>query len=128
MRSLGIVAMALLIGAGGFVLTEFFRSQRLADPTDRCVEAASSARQAFEAGPMARGGRRVEELTAPQRVETPEGAMPGLILCRGEARFSSGAQDTLWYALVPAAGGDAGQFMIHAAPGEMGRRSILALR
>lgn len=120
--------MALLIGAGGFIVTEFFRSQRLADPTDRCVEAAPSARQAFEAGPMARSGLRVEELAAPQRTETPEGTVPGLILCRAEARFSSGARDTLWYALVPAAAGGAGQFMIHAAPGETGRRSVLAIR
>ncbi|MBP0496383.1 hypothetical protein [Roseomonas indoligenes] len=127
MKFLGLVVMALLIGAGGFVLTEFFRSQRLADPTDRCLEAAPSAREAFAAGPMARNGLRVDELTSPQRVETPAGAVPGLTLCKADARFSSGAKDTLWYALVPAAAGD-GQFMIHAAPGEMGRRSILTIR
>jgi hypothetical protein len=128
MRFVGILVMALLIGAGAFVATELFRSQRLSDPTERCVEAVPSARQAFEAGPMARNGLRVAELNAPQRVDPPEDAVPGLILCRAEAVFSSGSRDTMWYALVPAQGGTTGQFMIHAAPGEMGRRNIIALR
>ena len=128
MRFVGILVMALLIGAGAFVATELFRTQRLSDPTERCVEAVPAARQAFEAGPMARNGLRVTELNAPQRVDPPEDAVPGLILCRAEAVFSSGARDTMWYALVPAQGGTTGQFMIHAAPGEMGRRNIIAIR
>lgn len=128
MKLLGILAMAVLIGAAGFLMTEIFGSRRLVDPTDRCTEAAAAARQAFEAGPMARNGLRVTELNQPQRTDSPEGAPAGLILCRGEAVFSSGARDVLWYALVPAAGGGEGQFMIHAAPGEMGRRSVLAVR
>lgn len=128
MKLVNLLVMALLIGAGAFLVTEFFQSQRLSDPTDRCVEAASSARQAFEAGPMARNGLRATELNAPQRVDPPEDAMPGLILCRAEAVFSSGARDTMWYALVPAQGGSSGQFMIHAAPGELGRRNVLAIR
>ncbi|MBP0447180.1 hypothetical protein J8J14_20595 [Roseomonas sp. SSH11] len=125
---LGILALALLITAGGFLATEFLLSGRLVDPMDRCAEAVPSASQAFAAGPMARNGLQVTELNAPTRVETPEGALPGLILCRADAVFSSGARDTMWYALVPATGGRENEFMIHAAPGEMGRRSILALR
>lgn len=128
MRLVGILVMAVLIGGGAFIATELFRTQRLSDPTDRCVEAVPSARQAFEAGPMARNGLRVAELNAPHRVDPPEDAVPGLILCRAEAVFSSGARDTMWYALVPAQGGTTGQFMIHAAPGEMGRRNIIAIR
>jgi hypothetical protein len=128
MKFVGVLVMAMLIGGGAFIATEIFSTQRLADPTERCVEAAPSARQAFEAGPMARNGIRVTELNAPRRVDPPEDVVPGLILCRAEALFSSGAQDTMWYGLVPAQGGSTGQFMIHAAPGEMGRRSIIALR
>ncbi|SHJ95157.1 hypothetical protein SAMN02745194_03803 [Roseomonas rosea] len=128
MRLAGLLLLALLIGAGGFLATEMLGSRRLADPTDRCAEAASAARQAFEAGPMARNGLRVTDLGPPLREKAPQGSVAGLILCRAEASFSTGAQETLWYALVPAASGGAGQFMIHAAPGEMGRRNILALR
>jgi hypothetical protein len=121
-RIVNFLIVVLLIGGGAFLITEIFQSQRLSDPTNRCAEAVPSARQAFEAGPMARNGLRATELNAPQRVDPPEDAVPGIILCRAEAVFSSGARDTMWYALVPAQGGASGQFMIHAAPGELGRR------
>ncbi|WP_458096104.1 hypothetical protein [Roseomonas sp. WA12] len=128
MKLVGVLVMALLIGAGAFLITEIFSTQRLAEPTERYVEAAPAARQAFEAGPMARNGLRIAELNTPRRVGPPQNAAPGLIFCRAEAVFSTGAQDTMWYGLIPAQGGSTGQFMIHAAPGEMGQRSIVALR
>jgi len=127
-RLLGILALAALLGAGGFLVAEIFASRRLVDPTDRCAEAAPAARQAFEAGPMARNGLRVTELGNPRRADPPEGAPAGTTLCQGDAVFSSGARDVMWYALIPAAEGGEGRFMIHAAPGEMGRRSVLSVR
>lgn len=77
---------------------------------------------------MARGGLHVTEIAAGSRAEAPEATVPGTILCRAEARFSNGARDTLWFALVPAATGAAGEFMVHAAPGDMERRNVLAIR
>jgi hypothetical protein len=128
MKILGIVFLALLIGAGSFVGTEFLRAQVPVSGSERCSQAAPSARQAYDAGPMGRGGLRLAEMGAASQAETPAGAFRGLILCRAEASFASGARDTMWFALVPAANGRDGEFMVHAAPGDLGRRNILANR
>ena len=128
MKLLGLLVMALLIGAGAFIADEVINGRVPAGSMDRCAEGTAAARQAFEAGPMARAGMRLEELGPGTRDPAPDGTTPGLILCRANARFGNGARDTLWFALVPAAEGGEGRFMVHAAPGDLGRRSVLAIR
>lgn len=128
MRILGILVLAALMIGGGFLASEAWPMREPPGSPDRCAEAADGARQAFEAGPMARGGLHVAELTPGTRVEVAEATLPGLVLCRAEARFTNGLRDTLWFALVPIANGADGKLMVHAAPGDIGRRNILALR
>lgn len=128
MRLLGIFVLAVLMIGGGFLSKEAWQAGEASGPADRCAEATNGARQAFEAGPMARGGLHVAELAPGTRAETGEATVPGLVLCRAEARFANGLRDTLWFALIPMANGADGSFMVHAAPGDIGRRSILALR
>jgi len=124
----GILLAAALIGAGGFIASEALRPPVAGRAGDRCAEATTGARQAFEAGPMARAGLHLTEIGTGSRVEAGETTTPGPILCRAEAQFSNGAKDTLWFALVPATGGGDGQFMVHAAPGDLGRRNVMAMR
>ena len=128
MRILGILILAALMIGGGFLATEALRLREPSTSADRCAEATDGARQAFEAGPMARGGLHLAELSPGRRAGAEGATVPGLVLCQAEARFANGLRDTLWFALVPMANGADGRFMVHAAPGDIGRRSILALR
>lgn len=128
MRIFGVLILAALMIGGGFLMTEALGLREPSTSADRCAEATDGARQAFEAGPMARGGLRLAELSPGRRAEAGQAAAPGLVLCRAEALFANGMRDTLWFALVPMANGADGRFMVHAAPGDIGRRSILALR
>lgn len=128
MKALGILFVVLLIGTAGFTALQITGARHAAGERDRCAEATPGAWQAFEAGPAGRAGLRLEELGPGQRAEMPEATRPGLVLCRAEARFGNGARDTMWFALLPTADDGRGRFVVHAAPGDLGRRSVLAVR
>lgn len=127
MRALGVLFLVLLLGTGAFMAKEILGSRAALGIRDRCLEGTAGARPAFEAGPAARTGPWLEEPGPGQRAETLGAARQDLILCRAEGRFGGAFRDTLRFALVPAANGADGQFMVHAAPGEFGRRSVLTM-